>query len=721
MEPAKSPVPPRFHLSLLIHAHQPCGNFEHVFEECYQRAYRPFLELLAKHPSIHLGLHYSGPLLLWIEAHHPEYFESIRSLVSKGQVELVGGGFYEPILVSIPAADQREQILRLAGYVEEHFGKRPSGAWLAERVWEPQLPSVLAAAEVWYTVVDDIHFLSAGFEPQELFGTYVAEDRGYNIRLFPGQKALRYLVPFGTVPDVIAYLKECAASHPGGVAAMGDDLEKFGVWPGTAKHCYEDCWLESFFTALEENSDWLCVCAPAEYLANHAPLGRADLPTASYPEMMEWVLPTSVRQRYNRLQREFQQRPEVLSFLRGGSWRGFFRKYPESNLLNKKMLRVSARIAAAHPRRAGSKAFAELAAARDLLHRAQCNDAYWHGIFGGLYAPHLRADPWRNLIRAEATADRLAAGGNIPRIELVDYDSDGANELVFTAPEYQALLKPSDGGTLAALDFRPAAATLINSIQRRPEAYHARLRDAAQAPAGGVASIHEQTRVKEPNLERFLHYDRWPRHAFRLLLFDPARTLADYETLRLQEDQGAASGVYSIVNSAPSEAELYHPGAVSRNAGAASQSLSGLTVTKRFSFGHSPCGFEVMCEIELQPRTDEELHLAAGLESIVNFLAPTEPDRFFETPDGPRNLRFNGSLPAPLLHMQDGWQRVRVTLHAPGAQEFWVAPIETVSESEDGFERVYQGSQILALWKPVLAARKAWSARLVWRIEQMRG
>jgi hypothetical protein len=67
--------------------------------------------------------------------------------------------------------------------------------------------------------------------------------------------------------------------------------------------------------------------------------------------------------------------------------------------------------------------------------------------------------------------------------------------------------------------------------------------------------------------------------------------------------------------------------------------------------------------------------------------------------------------------MEDGWQRVRVALHAPGAEVFWIAPIETVSESEEGFERVYQGSQILAVWRPALTTAKAWAGHLFWRIE----
>jgi hypothetical protein len=713
MEPRNFPVPPKFHLSFLIHAHQPAGNFEDVFERCYQHAYLPFVQHLEKHTLIRAALHFSGPLLTWIQQHHPEYFELLRSLVKRKQVEMVGGGFYEPILAVIPAEDQREQIERLAAYLEEHFGERPSGAWLAERVWEPQLPSVLAAAQVSYTLVDDFHFLAAGFEPSELFGSYLAEDRGKAVRVFAGQKALRYLVPFGKVEEAIQYLREAAMTHPGGVAVFGDDMEKFGVWPGTFEHCYDNHWLEDFLTALENNSDWLTVRPPGEYAESHAPLGRADLPTASYPEMTEWALPTSIRQRFHAVQQEFSGRPEVAAFLRGGSWRGFFRKYAEANLLHKKMLRAGTRLAAVPLRRTESKPAREIAIARDQLLRAQCNDAYWHGVFGGLYAPHLRTELWRNLIRAELAADKLIPGGQIGRVEMLDYDSDGKNELLFTGPEYQALLKPSDGGTVAALDFRPTAATLINSMQRRPEAYHARLREAPRSTTGAVTSIHEQTRVKEPNLERYLKYDRWARHAFRILVFSPKRTQADYESLQLQEDASFAGGEFSVRSSGPHQAELYRQTVIGGNQG--TDETVSVDITKRFSFGPAPNGCEISCEVGLKLKQPVDRAVVVGIETVINLLAPAESDRFIETVAGPQGLRFSGELPAPILHMQDGWQKLRITLHAPGAENFWIAPIETVSESEEGFERVYQGSQILARWR--LSTQKVLSARVVWRIE----
>jgi alpha-amylase len=305
------------------------------------------------------------------------------------------------------------------------------------------------------------------------------------------------------------------------------------------------------------------------------------------------------------------------------------------------------------------------------------------------------------------------------RVELLDYDADGASELLFTAPEYQSLLKPNDGGTIAALDFRPAAATLVNSILRRPESYHATLREAARNPAKGeVASIHEQTRVKEPGLERFLRYDRWPRHAFRVLLFDPSRTHADYEALELQEDAGFAGGPFVVKNSDPHHAELFRSDSLTL-IGKAETSAPKLQLIKQYSFGPAPNGCEVACEINVKSKEPLKKPVAIGIESIINLLAPAEPDRFFETPTGRVNLRFSGALPGPILRMEDGWQRLRVSLYAPLAEEFWIAPIETVSESEEGFERVYQGSQILAVWRPSLSTPKPWSARLVWRIEAL--
>jgi hypothetical protein len=455
-----------------------------------------------------------------------------------------------------------------------------------------------------------------------------------------------------------------------------------------------------------------------------------DLPTASYTEMMEWVLPTGVRQKFHALQEEFAARPEVRRFLRGGFWRGFFSKYTEANLLHKKMLRVSSKLLNENgktARKSGKRA-ADHAKATTHLLRSQCNDAYWHGIFGGLYSPHLRTALWSELVQAETFADAMRNGAKqYQAMDRLDFDADGMDEIELTSPKFAALIKPSGGGTLEALDFRPSAVTLINSLQRRVEAYHERLRNATQA-TGRVASIHDQTLAKEEGLEHRLRYDRWPRHAFRLLLFSPGKTHADYEALRLEESAMFAGGDYQIAETTPRdvklslEAPLCHgaPGGIPGDR---------LRAVKAFRFSWHKKGFDVACRLELE-RSHEEFEAAeaatplqfmVGLEIVLNLLAPNVPDRYFEFAGNRQPLAWSGVVEGAHLRVVDEWQDVAVTIDAPGAGHLWIAPIETVSESEEGFERVYQGSQILAVWPVELLPSAKWSAETVLHVTPARG
>jgi 4-alpha-glucanotransferase len=700
---------PKFQLVLLIHAHQPVGNFEDVLEGAYARSYLPFIETLARHPSVRVGLHYTGSLLEWIERAHPQYFDRVRKLTERGQVEIIGGGFYEPILIAIPPEDRQEQITRLAAYIEKHFGTRPTGAWLAERVWEPQLPSSLASAGVEYTLVDDNHFLGAGFDLAKLYGYYVAEDQGKAVRVLPGLKSLRYLIPFRGVDEVIQFLHQTARERAGGFATMGDDLEKFGIWPGTHDHCYRNGWLENFFRALEASADWLETSTPVEAIAARSPLGRADLPTASYTEMMEWSLPTSARKRYHALTQEFSTRPDDLPFVRGGIWRNFFSKYSESNLLQKKMLHVSAKVRdLASNKRADGPAAQQLRDATTLLLRSQCNDPYWHGVFGGLYSPHLRTASWRSLIEAETIADRVShRKREYADVAQIDFDADGREEIYFTSDRYAVLVQPDDGGTICTIDCRTSNAALINSLKRRPEAYHSKIRDKLGKNAKAVQSIHEQMKTKEEGLERWLNYDRWPEHSFRLLLFGNDKGHDDCCLVHLDEHAGLAGGPYSASEVSPAGVTLV------------SQNSADWPAQKKFSFERTPEGFDINCDVVLKRTAPGAASVKVGIEVVVNFLAPSTPDRYFETAGQRFPLRWGAAVPTSQLRVVDEWQRVSVTVVAPNAYQFWICPIETVSESEDGFERIYQGSKIIAVWPLELSPGNEWRGKLDFKVASL--
>jgi hypothetical protein len=680
-------------LALVVHSHQPVGNFDHVLEDAYQRAYSPFLQTLLRHPLIRVGMHFSGCLLEWIEKHHPEFFEALRELANRGQVELMGGGFYEPVLSAIPDADKASQISRLSAYLEKHFGVRPRGAWLTERVWRPDLVRPLAESGVGYVILDDTHFIAAGVEPTALHGTYLTEDLGAQLHLVPSLKRLRYTIPFRDVSETIDLLRQ-GIGRPDVLFATGDDAEKFGIWPGAHDLCYTRGWLEQFFQAIENAGDWLETTTLSGFMAAHKPRGRVYLPTASYPEMMEWALPPHACEEFMQCLEEtehMQSGERFRKFLLGGTWQGFLGKYPESNQIHKLMLDVSRRLHNAETEAPlGNERRSQLDAAQTHLLAAQCNDAYWHGLFGGLYSPHLRSAVLQNLIRAEALLDQLNsdAATNSVRVTQADFDVDGEQELLLSHPKVGIILKPSDGGTVSSLRFKPAAAELINSLMRRPEVYHNKIRSS-------IESLPEGSAEKHAELAGLLRYDLYARHCFRTYLFPPWKQFGDFERLDLQEGNGLAAGSWQVATGpSANPVELSRQSRYERDG----ENLE-IEVRKVLFARSTASGFRVECRSLISGNQPHVVPLSLGVEMVFNLLAPNAPDRYLAAAGERHPLEFSGEIQAAKLELVDEWQGVRLGLETRPECRWWIGPIRTVSQSEAGFETVYQGSAILAVWE----------------------
>jgi alpha-amylase len=453
-----------------VHLHQPVGNFDHVVEQHVRDAYRPFLERIAAHGFVPIALHVSGPLLEWLEAHDHALLDFIGRLAADGKVEMLVAGYDEPILSALPRADRIEQIGWMRDAVHRLFGAavRAEGLWLTERVWEPDLPADLAEAGVRYCLVDDRHFLVAGFPRERLHAPFLTEGGGRRLALFPIDERLRYLVPFKPPAQILGYLEHLrAAGHR--LAVLGDDGEKFGGWPGTHTWVYERGWLDEFLGAMRgavERGEVKLVDFTTA-LAEVPGGGLAYLPTASYREMEKWALPPEAAARLEGLEREVGEHraagPDG-GLLRGAHWRNFLVRYPEANRMHKKMLALTA----LHRTRATGGRAPELAAARRAIGRAQCNDAYWHGVFGGLYLPHLRGAVWRNLAEAERDLRRAETLA----VEIVDLDCDGHEEIWVHSPRGSVLIAPARGGAVEEYSVFATLTNYADVLTRRPEAYH---------------------------------------------------------------------------------------------------------------------------------------------------------------------------------------------------------------------------------------------------------
>src|SRR5664280_475436 len=676
-------------LALVLHNHQPVGNFGWVIEDVYEHAYSPMLHALERHPGIRLGLHYTGPLLQWMGANRPNAIAQIRGLVERGQVEIVGGGFYEPILVTLP-------------------------------------------------------------------------DRGRRLTVFGTEQGLRYRIPFKPVEDLISYLRERTTPDGRFVGMMGDDGEKFGAWPGTFEYCWSrEHWVDRMFEAIEREAGWLVTVTPSEWLTGHRPTTRAYFPTASYVEMTEWVLPPDETPVFAGLLERARERglPDA-RFLRGGFWRNYMARYREINDLHKQMLRASEKVAAMGPRGAagttgtgeagsGGAASGDAARARalDHLYQGQSNDCYWHGLFGGIYIVHMRMATLSHLIAAEDAADMAAAsafedladaakaaeaweGASPYGARLFDTDLDSLDEVLFTSPGQTVVVDPAEGAGISSWDLRASRVALASVLRRRSEAYHERLiahdraaeeaaigateaealaaegavpgGHAAAAAADAPKTIHDTVNVKESGLAAFLRYDRHERRSglVHLLPADGSTGVMQLTHATYLELGDFVEGVFEPIT-------ISDAGLLLRRLG--NCNLDGtdrpLVMTKTFSFGGGRLDPTLELGVSVENPGELALSFELAVEWNVNLLGGGHnPAAYYETDTGERTPHdVAGEVAStPTIAFGNDYEGIRVEATSePPARLTWY-PVETISNSEAGFERVYQGSSLLFRWPVVL-------------------
>ncbi len=645
-------------------------------------AYLPFLETLERFPGIRATLHYSGFLLQWLAENAPEVMGLLRTMVSRGQVEILGGGMYEPILALVPERDRVGQLQSLAENVRSLFGRQPDGIWLAERVWEPDLVPTLAAAGVSYLPVDDYHFLRAGLPVEELDGVYLTESDGAAVRIFPGSELLRYLIPFGDVEETLRAVERMTSRDvPCPAAIFADDGEKFGVWPGTHRSVYAEGWLRRFFEGIEARRDWLSTMTLGEYAARAPVRGRIYLPTCSYFEMGEWALPPAAAGRFGNLLRDFRagRMAEMKPFVQGGFFRNFLRKYEEANQLHKRVWWVSQRVEEA-ARKGG-----EEGSGRDFLYRAQCNDVYWHGVFGGLYLNHLREAAYANLLRAEEVSDRVLHAGKAGWTETAkgDLDLDAGTEVLLKTPALTLLAHAHDGGALTEISLPQRGVAIGHVLTRREEGYHRKLRGGSGSYDGST-SIHDVIALKDPSVLSALAVDPWQRASFR-------------EAFYREED--TPEGILR---------ETARPLCFTAGREAKVEILrSGSRIVLAQQVGLFVPGTEILLEKILELNAGDEgfhakyrlINEGKGLfsgwlvsEWNFNFLSGEGPDRRYEGLNGEPALSSSGMTSGLReFRIVDAWRNVEVKARTERSFTLLRYPIETASLSEAGAEKIHQG------------------------------
>jgi alpha-amylase len=406
-------------------------------------------------------------------------------------------------------------------------------------------------------------------------------------------------------------------------------------------------------------------------------------------------------------------------FISGGMWRNYMTKYPEANLLHKKMLLVSEKI----HQLTETNQLSEAAVRRSLdkLWQAQVNDPYWHGVFGGLYLPHLRSAAYSNLIEVEKIVESELNQNNkfLIKHQITDMDKDGFEEVLVETPLLNAYFAPCRGGCLYELDFKPKCINLSDTLARRKEKYHDSIDKIHNTAENAVIdkeappSIHDLVAVKEKDLEQYLHYDKYMKHSFIDHFLDENTSIDSFangeyhETgdfynqqyrygIKQQDDrlilQMERAGMLNIYNAKPT------PLLVSKEIKVFSQSA------------------QIVADYCLINKGHQVINCWFGVESNFSLLAGRAPDRYYKIPGCKLHNTFlasKGSVDnVSEVQLIDEYLNLGVQIKFDKAALLWRFPVETISLSEAGFERVYQSSVTFPNWNFNLNPNDAWNVTI---------
>ncbi|MFC1807590.1 alpha-amylase/4-alpha-glucanotransferase domain-containing protein [Candidatus Omnitrophota bacterium] len=665
---------------IAIHFHQPVGNFDSVIERVCKRCYEPFIETIKDFGDIKFNLHFSGSLLEWIRDNRPKLFERIRRLAQQKRIEIIGGGFYEPIFPSLSPQDAREQITSFSKFLKKEFAQDVKGAWLTERVWEPHLAEVFNDAGIDYTIVDDTHLRYSGLTENQLYGYYITEDNGKCVRVFPSDKHLRYMIPFQKPEESLKYFKKIRDVYKKGVVLYGDDGEKFGEWPGTYDWVYKKKWLYKFLKMLSDNSSWLKTEKISEYMDSHESEGRLYIPNASYHEMSEWSLPSKSSERFIDIIEDLKNKgkyEKYVDFVRGGFWRNFLVKYPEANHIQKRALLTSHRLRDLEQTNGKNPSISrKLKNAKIQLFKSECNCAYWHGVFGGLYLYHLRRALYRHLISAEKILDSIQhQDQNWIDIQEKDFDCDGHCESIVNTRFNSFIIDRSNGGIITDWAIKKRDLNILNTLSRRHEAYHRKLikRVSKKSKKSIIATIHDIHFSAKDMLAQMLVYDENRRALCLDHFIDDDVKLKDIIANRYTDLGDFATGEYRLITTGTNKdpfVELQRHGLIDGDS---------LKITKRFRF--FPTANKLGIEYDIRNASSKKLNLNFAPE--LNFSLTHDTIS--------KEIRSVNSI-----KLVDRLERVTLRIvFSQKANKLYRYPIHTISQSEKDIERNYQATCIM--------------------------
>ncbi|MDR2842642.1 MAG: DUF1926 domain-containing protein [Spirochaetaceae bacterium] len=400
--------------------HLPCGVSSGIYETFYQQRIRTLISTLYQFPNIPCVLHFSGNLLSWIERQHSELFMVIDDMMQIKQLELLSGGFYEPLMPLLLPLDRVSQIEMLTTYIRQNFGKRTYGCWMPDISWDQNMVSVLKSCNMQWTFLDESRFNALGLNP---LLPCLSEDKGKMITIFPKAKHFSDLLETnGTEECINRILFECGENSQ----------TTFSIFPRNlysedpCEHFSENC-LNNFFKTI-----------------------------SSYTDKIEWTLPGKIIKKIHPNQKAYFVQENVKQFLINT---------PNANNIYAKSIYVRSMVDMlkgdkVRKRRALEKTCKALV--YDLFCENSDSGDQISGVVLSIENPRLRQAAFDSLLTAEIITREIKPV--VSSLSNFDFNFDGKLEYIYQGDPLNCFIR-GRGACIFELDYMPKTWNYINTLQ----------------------------------------------------------------------------------------------------------------------------------------------------------------------------------------------------------------------------------------------------------------
>ncbi len=304
-------------------------------------------------------------------------------------------------------------------------------------------------------------------------------------------------------------------------------------------------------------------------------------------------------------------------------------------------------------------------------------------------------------------------------IEQGDFDRDGSDEVMMNSELLNSFIDPAEGGRITELDWKPRSFNLTNTLTRRREGYHEKILNAVKDAAAGPPATAQRPftnawRSRKRACSTICSMTGMPGVRSSTISWGRAWTWR-------------ASCGRNITRPAIScwGPTAWRPG---ERAAPRSSSLErerhGRRPGRQPAEGAAPAlgsSAEFLARYAITNLGNEELNTTFGSEFNFSLLAGNAHDRYYDIPGhtlDKRNLASTGETNnVDQVSLVDEWLRLKLSLLFSQPAVLWRAPVETVSQSEAGFERVYQSSMVMPLWRISLGAGATWETEIRVKVE----